>query len=64
MSKLKFIKSRRLKAGIFGFLAGFVTCAWLNVANKPPPVIVKKVVRKKRPKLTIEARGWFGATAR
>lgn len=38
-----------------GFLIGFLTAAWLGLAHRPPPVVVKKVVKKKpKPSLTIE----------
>jgi len=43
-----------LRVGLPSFIAGFLACVWLNVANKPPPVVVQKLVRKKKPKLTIE----------
>ena len=38
-----------------GFFIGFLTAAWLGLAHRPPPVVVKKVVKKKpKPSLTIE----------
>lgn len=53
-TKLRFVYKKSFKIGVPAFIAGFLTCAWLNIVNRPPPVVVKKVVRKKKPKLTIE----------
>mmetsp|Transcript_12610 Transcript_12610/g.20404 ORF Transcript_12610/g.20404 Transcript_12610/m.20404 type:complete len:247 (+) Transcript_12610:231-971(+) len=56
-SRMKLLRShqlRVLRVGLPSFFAGFLACVWLNVANKPPPVVVQKLVRKKKPKLTIE----------
>lgn len=49
-TKLRFVYNRKLRIGIPAFIAGFATCAWLNFAKRPAPIVVKKVVKKKKPK--------------
>ena len=49
-TKLRFVYNRKLRVGIPAFIAGFATCAWLNFAKRPAPIVVKKVVKKKKPK--------------
>ena len=46
---------RAKKFQLPGFVVGFLTAAWLGLAHRAPPVVVKKVVKKKpKPSLTIE----------
>ena len=47
--------NRAKKFQLPGFMVGFLTAAWLGLAHRAPPVVVKKVVKKKpKPSLTIE----------
>ena len=47
IKSLRFAYNRKLRIGLPAFIAGFATCAWLELIKKPP--VVQKVVRKKKP---------------
>ncbi len=47
--KLRFAYSRTIRRTLLPFVAGFATCAWMGFMKKPPEIVVKKVVRKKKP---------------